>query len=198
MAFGLLYDYLMGQTIDAYKYFGAHFEKQGDVDGVMFRLYAPCASDVSVIGEWNGWDVTRDKLNRIDDSGTWELFIPGLFNYQSYKFHFKNAKGEYVDKADPFAFYSEYRPATCSRLFDYTGFIWHDSSFMKKSQTNSFHISKVWDTPMLNSCLLFNIHLMVLGDIKQLDFIQLILVMEIQNNSCLLSIECIKKELELF
>ena len=148
MAFGLLYDYLMGQTIDAYKYFGAHFEKQGDVDGVMFRLYAPCASDVSVIGEWNGWDVTRDKLNRIDDSGTWELFIPGLFNYQSYKFHFKNAKGEYVDKADPFAFYSEYRPATCSRLFDYTGFIWHDSAHMK-SRTRNF------DKPMS----IYEIHL---------------------------------------
>lgn len=131
MAFGILYDYLVGQTIDAYTYFGAHFEKQKDVEGVMFRLYAPCAEDVSLIGEWNNWDVTIDKMKKIDISGTWELFIPGLKNYQSYKFHFKNAKGRYVDKADPFAFYSEYRPATCSRLFDYRGFIWHDETFMK-------------------------------------------------------------------
>ena len=136
MAFGLLYDYLMGQTIDAYKYFGAHFEKRGKVDGVVFRLYAPMAEDVSVIGEWNNWDVTRDKLAKIDDSGCWEVFIPGLRDYQSYKFHFKNAKGQYVDKADPFAFYSEYRPATCSRLFDYTGFIWHDSSYLNKRNRN--------------------------------------------------------------
>jgi len=131
MAFGILYDYLMGQTIDAYTYFGAHFEKQGDVNGVMFRLYAPRAEDVSIIGEWNNWDVRVHKMNRIDDSGTWELFIPGLVNYQSYKFHFKNAHGQYVDKADPFAFYSEYRPATCSRLFDYKNFAWHDSRFLK-------------------------------------------------------------------
>ncbi len=136
MAFGLLYDYLMGQTIDAYKYFGAHFEKRGKVDGVVFRLYAPMAEDVSVIGEWNNWDVTRDKLAKIDDSGCWEVFIPGLHDYQSYKFHFKNAKGQYVDKADPYAFYSEYRPATCSRLFDYTGFIWHDSSYLNKRNRN--------------------------------------------------------------
>jgi len=136
MAYGLLYDYLVGQCIDAYSFFGAHLEKRGKEVGFVFRLYAPCASDVSVIGEWNNWDVRVDKMNRIDDSGTWEIFIPGLKNYQSYKFHFKNAKGQYVDKADPFAFYSEYRPATCSRLFDYTGFIWHDSSFMKARTRN--------------------------------------------------------------
>ena len=136
MAFGLLYDYLMGQSIDAFTYFGAHFEKRDGVNGVVFRLYAPCANDVSVIGEWNNWDVTRDKLNKIDDSGTWEVFIPGLQNYQSYKFHFLNAKNRYVDKADPFAFYSEYRPATCSRLFDYTGFIWHDKDFLEKRTRN--------------------------------------------------------------
>lgn len=131
MAFGLLYDYLMGQCIDAYSYFGAHFVKQNNKKGVMFRLYAPKADDVSIIGEWNNWDVGKNKMQKIDDSGTFELFIPGLKNYQNYKFHFKNALGQYVDKADPFAFYSEYRPATCSRLFDYEGFIWHDDVYMK-------------------------------------------------------------------
>ena len=136
MAFGILYDYLMGQTIDAYLYFGAHFIEQNKVKGVMFRLYAPCADDVSVIGEWNAWDPRVHKMNKIDDSGTFELFIPHLENYQSYKFHFKNAHGEYVDKADPFAFYSEYRPSTASRLFDYQNFIWHDEVFLKERTRN--------------------------------------------------------------
>jgi len=53
MAYGLLYDFYFGQTIDAYQYFGAHFTKQGNKKGVIFRLYAPGASDVSVIGEFN-------------------------------------------------------------------------------------------------------------------------------------------------
>ncbi len=136
MAFGLLYDYLMGQCIDAYSYFGAHFVKQDGVSGVIFRLYAPNASDVSIIGEWNNFDVRVHKMNKIDDSGTYELFIPGLLNYQNYKYHFKNSKGKYVDKADPFAFYSEYRPGTCSRLFDYENFIWHDLAYMKKRTRN--------------------------------------------------------------
>ena len=136
MAYGILYDFLMGQSIESYRYFGAHFiEKEIEgkkVSGVIFRLYAPLANDVSVIGEWNNWDVTRNKMEKVDPSGVFETFIPGLHNYQSYKYHFLNAKGEYVDKADPFAFFSELRPNTCSRLFDIENFIWHDETFLKK------------------------------------------------------------------
>ena len=51
-------NFLMGQTIDAYKYFGAHFVKADNKDGVVFRLYAPMADDVSVIGDFNNWDIT--------------------------------------------------------------------------------------------------------------------------------------------
>ena len=141
MAYGILFDYLMGQSINAFEYFGAHFgyievEKEELVPpkekgkrakkvkvmdkqyGVYFRLYAPMASDVSVIGEFNGWDVRVNKMEKVDSSGVYETFIPGLHDYQSYKYHFKNARGEYVDKADPFAFYSEFRPQTCSRLYN--------------------------------------------------------------------------------
>ncbi|MCQ2799979.1 MAG: 1,4-alpha-glucan branching protein GlgB [Bacilli bacterium] len=145
MAFGILYDFLNGQSIDAYKYFGAHFEKKGEESGVTFRLYAPMASDVSVIGDWNGWDVGANKLSKIDDSGTWEIFIPGLTNYQSYKFHFRNAKGEYVDKADPFAFYSELRPETCSRLFDIENFIWHDEKWLSCRNRNFDNAMSIYE-----------------------------------------------------
>ena len=99
MAYGLLYDYLMGQSINAYDYFGAHFiEEKKKVGrrnvitkGVVFRLYAPMATDVSVIGEWNNWDPTVHKMNKVDEAGVYEIFIPDLTNYLSYKFHFKNA-----------------------------------------------------------------------------------------------------------
>ena len=114
MAYGILYDYLMGQCTRAYEYFGAHFGyqeheveelvkspsgkgrpkkvvKKERIYGVWFRLYAPMADDVSVIGEWNGWDVGANKMPKIDDSGVFETFVPGLHDYQSYKFHFRNA-----------------------------------------------------------------------------------------------------------
>ncbi len=152
MAYGLLHDFLTGNTTRAYEYFGAHFIASEADDkkerGVIFRLYAPLAEDVSVIGSFNNWDVGAHKMQKVDLAGVWEVFIPGLKEYESYKYHFRNAKGQYVDKADPYAFYSEYRPATCSRLFDIENFIWHDSSYMK-SRNRSF------DDPMS----IYEIHL---------------------------------------
>lgn len=156
---GILYDYLNGQTIEAYNYFGAHFTKESVetiidlplkkdpsktkkatsmrlVDGVVFRLYAPMASDVSVIGDFNNWNVSANKMKKIDDSGVFEVFIPNLHNYAFYKYHFKNALGEYVDKADPFAFFSEYRPGSCSRLFNINGFVWHDRPYLSNRNRN--------------------------------------------------------------
>ena len=136
MAYGLLYDFLNGQCIEAHNYFGAHFSEKNGKTFVTFRLYAPLADDVSVIGEWNNWDVTKDKMKKIDDAGVWEVVIPNLVNYQSYKFHFKNCRGQYVDKVDPYAFYSELRPGTCSRLFDNRNFAWHDDKWLKARTRN--------------------------------------------------------------
>ena len=164
MAYGLLYDYLNGQCIEAYNYFGAHFVKREveteilvplkknpkktkkskimtTVEGVVFRLYAPMAEDVSVIGDFNNWDPKIHKMEKIDEAGVFEIFIPNLHNYSFYKYHFKDARGIYVDKADPFAFFSEYRPGSCSRLFNIDGFIWHDRPFLK-------HRTRNFDQPM--------------------------------------------------
>ena len=155
----ILNEYLNGQAIDAYNYFGAHFirkeiretvkvplkkdptkfkyaSKKRIAEGVVFRLYAPLASDVSVIGDFNNWDPNKNKLDKIDSSGVFETFIEGLHNYSFYKYHFKNAKGYYVDKADSFAFLSEYRPGSCSRLFNINGFIWHDKPFLDNRTRN--------------------------------------------------------------
>lgn len=155
----ILNEYLNGQAIDAYNYFGAHFirkeiretvkvplkkdptkfkyaSKKRIAEGVVFRLYAPLASDVSVIGDFNNRDPTKNKLEKIDSSGVFETFIEGLHNYSFYKYHFKNAKGYYVDKADPFAFLSEYRPGSCSRLFNINRFVWHDKPFLDNRTRN--------------------------------------------------------------
>lgn len=146
MAFGNLYDYLMGQSTHAFDYFGAHFgalsvpregsDEEEVVEGVFFRLYAPLASDVSVIGEWNDWDVSANKMTKIDPCGCFETFVPHLHNYECYKYHFRNARGVYVDKADPFAFYSEMRPQSCSRVFDIRDFAWHDEAWLKTRDRN--------------------------------------------------------------
>ncbi len=136
MAFGLLYDFLMGQTIEAYKYFGAHFVKQDGQEGVVFRVYAPLAKEISVIGEFNSWDPRNHRMNKIDESGVFEIFIPNVKNYQTYKYHILNALGQYVDKQDPFGYFSEVRNGSCSKLFDIDGFVWHDKKYMSKRDRN--------------------------------------------------------------
>ena len=136
MAFGLLYDFLMGQTIEAYKYFGAHFVKQNNEEGVIFRVYAPMAKEIYVIGEFNGWDYGANKMNKIDESGVFEVFIKGVKNYQTYKFHILNANNEWIDKQDPYAYYSEFRSGSCSKIFDIENFIWHDEKYMKNRDRN--------------------------------------------------------------
>ncbi len=153
-------DFLYGQTTKAYEYFGAHFtqreievevdvslkkdptrtkkaKRKRLVDGVVFRLYAPLAEDVSVIGDFNNWDYGANKMKKVENCGVFEVFIENLHNYSFYKYHFKNAKGEYVDKTDPYAFLSEYRPGSCSRLFNIENFAWHDEEFLK-SRTRNF------------------------------------------------------------
>lgn len=125
-------EFLLGHSMTAYEYFGAHFKTQNGVKGVLFRLYAPMARDVSIIGDFNNWNVGIHKMNKINENGIFELFIENVSQYDNYKFHFLNAKNQYVDKADPYAFYSEMRPKCASRVFDYQNFIWHDQDFLNK------------------------------------------------------------------
>ncbi len=160
MAYGILHDYLNGNAINAYEYFGAHFSEQRVIEtilepiskrknarkikktvekvipGVIFRLYAPLASDVAVIGDFNNWDVHMHKMHKIDEAGVFEVFVPYVTMYQKYKYHFKNSQGEYVDKIDPFAFCSELRPNVCSRIFDLRDFMWHDDDFLMTRDRN--------------------------------------------------------------
>lgn len=136
MAFGLLYDFLMGQSINAYEYFGAHFTKLNNKDGVIFRVYAPMARSVSVIGTFNSWQRNQGMMNKVDDSGVFELFVETVNNYDEYKYSIEGADGVIRDKQDPFAFLSEFRPQTCSRVFDVNNFYWHDGEFLSNRDRN--------------------------------------------------------------
>lgn len=79
-------------------------------DGYVFRVFAPNAVSVAVMGEFNGWSRTASGMQR-DDRGVWELFIPGVKQYDAYKYAIETPEGYQLDKADPYAFHSETRPA---------------------------------------------------------------------------------------
>jgi 1,4-alpha-glucan branching enzyme len=115
-----------------------------DGNGAHFAVWAPNAAEVSVMGDWNGWNAGADRLApRFDESGIWEGSVPGVQCGQAYKYRIVSRVGDYsVDKADPFSFFCEPPPATASRVWklDYT---WNDAAWM-----NSRSKSNALDAPM--------------------------------------------------
>ncbi len=114
-----------------YEHFGAHLMEAGGEQGVYFAVWAPNASAVSVIGDFNFWNPDADPMDvRWDSSGIWEVFIPGASQGQTYKYRITNAQsGEVLEKGDPFAYAWEVPPKTASVIWklDYS---WKDKKWM--------------------------------------------------------------------
>ena len=119
-----------GNLYDAYAYFGAHPTVRDQKPGWVFRTWAPNAQAVSVVGDFCNWDRNAYRMWR-NDKNMWEIFIPGLAEYDAYKFAVTGPKGEVTLKADPYGFHSETRPNTASKLYDITGYEWHDKKWME-------------------------------------------------------------------
>ena len=94
-----------------------------------FAVWAPHAREVSVVGDFNGWDGYAHPMWRREDE-IWVLFIPGLKNGDIYKYRVVGADGNTVLKADPFAFHAETGPATGSKVWDIEGYEWTDAAYM--------------------------------------------------------------------
>ena len=149
-----LYLFNKGENARAYEYLGAHFCEDGNV---VFRVWAPNAVAVSVVGEFNGWQSGVSPMYMVDGSGVWETVIGGLKVYDTYKYAILTKDGRELFKCDPFAFHSETRPANASKLYDIEGYRWHDSKWLEKRKKTS-----VYDSPV-------NIYEVHAGSWKQYD-----------------------------
>ena len=126
--------YLFGQGThyEIYKKLGAHLTEYEGEKGVYFAVWAPHAKGVRVVGEFNCWGSDGYRMNRLEPLGIYDVFVPGLEEGCMYKYLIETEKGDYLYKADPFAFYAEKRPGTASRVADISGFTWHDDRWMTK------------------------------------------------------------------
>lgn len=116
-----------GKDFFAYKYFGAHFSEKDGTFGVIFRVWAPNAVSVSVVGNFNNWDRNCNVMEPIiEDNSIYELFIPDLKEYDIYKYSIETMTGNIILKADPYAFHAETRPGTASKLYSLDGYEWKD------------------------------------------------------------------------
>ena len=117
-----------GTDSEAYRFFGAHRAQRGGEEGYLFRLWAPNAARVSVVGDFCGWDAGAFPMAR-SEHGLWERFIPGLKQFDTYKYAVTSARGKTVLKADPYAFHAETRPGTASKLYDLPDYRWGDGAW---------------------------------------------------------------------
>lgn len=122
-----------GSHFTIYEKLGSHLMKVNGIDGAYFAVWAPNAEKVSVIGDFNGWNVhTNPMCFRKDVSGIWEMFIPNVVKGAVYKYHIVSKYRNYkVDKGDPYAFYWEAPSKTASRVWD-LDYKWNDDLWMKE------------------------------------------------------------------
>lgn len=128
-----------GTNIETYKLFSPRPEKVKSQKGWVFRVWAPKAHSVSVIGDFNEWDRNIHKMDKISDE-IWELFIPDLKVYDTYKFSIESDAG-IVEKSDPYALHAETAPYNASKLYDITGFKWTDDEWVKTRDSSNPYIS---------------------------------------------------------
>ena len=107
-----------GKNDRAYEYMGAHITDKDGTEGVVFRVWAPNALKVSVVGDFNEWLPAANPMKKVTDGGVWELFIPGLAVYSLYKYCVTTPDGEERMKSDPYAFHTETPPDNASKIYD--------------------------------------------------------------------------------
>ena len=118
-----------GRDCRAFDYMGAHPFVQDGEQGYLFRVYAPEAEKVSVMGEFNDWKRDADYMTR-DEQGIWEKFIPNIPEYAAYKYSVWAKSGDVFDKSDPYGFHFETRPGNATKAYDLDGYEWGDASWL--------------------------------------------------------------------
>ena len=115
----------MGESFDAYEYFGAHLED----GGVVFRTYAPNAQKIAIVGHFNNWQ--EQPMEQLHHSGVWVGFSKDAKIGQMYKYVIYGQNGR-VEHCDPYGFGMELRPGACSVIRDLAEYTFTDKNWMKK------------------------------------------------------------------
>ena len=122
-----LYLFYQGKNSESYRFFGAHAIEEDGVKKHRFRVWAPNAKSVSVVGEFNKWDREANPMHVIA-AGIWETTIGNLAQYDMYKYSIETQDERLLTKSDPYASYYEVRPATASKIYE-SNYTWQDTEW---------------------------------------------------------------------
>lgn len=143
-----LYLFHQGTNYRAYEMLGAHFVTRDDKNGVRFALWAPHAKEVSVVGDFNNWDNRLNKMIRLEDGETWELFIEGLKPGDTYQYAILPPHSKaHILKNDPYGFYSAKSPHNASKLYKLEDYDWADDDWqeLKNRQSSYSHPMLIYE-----------------------------------------------------
>ena len=140
-----------GTYYHAYNLLGCHLGEKNKVKGAYFRAWAPNAKKLSVVGDFNGWDVESRPMKKIPKSNVWEVFVPNVEEGQKYKFAVITKEGNLLWKADPYAVMSETNGATASIVHSIDGYKWKDKKYIEKREKEN-HYTKPMNVYEVNLC----------------------------------------------
>ena len=125
------YGFYTGKCFDAYKYLGAHvrFKETGRGRETVFRTFAPMASRIAVIGEFNDW--TESPMEKVYDGNFWEFVSDQAKPGMMYKYRIYDRAGNFVDHCDPYGYGMELRPNTASVIRETDAYRFRDEKWMK-------------------------------------------------------------------
>ncbi len=135
-----IYLFHQGKNYDAADFFGCHYKKSGKTSGYEFRVWAPNAKQISVVGDFNNWDENANPMKKISDE-IWMVYIKGLKVFDTYKYYVVGCDDSVRMKADPFGTHMENKPATGSKVYDISDFKWTDSKWLKKKSETCIYKS---------------------------------------------------------
>jgi 1,4-alpha-glucan branching enzyme len=126
-----------GSHFRLYEKLGAHPVSYNGEKGTYFAVWAPNARYVSVVGDFNAWNIRQNRLTPRGNSGIWEGFIPLIGIGTLYKYHVSARDHNYTTyRADPFSFYGELSPKTASIVWD-TAYQWNDAAWMAERKNRN-------------------------------------------------------------
>ncbi len=124
--------FLEGRELRAHEVLGATSMRHDGLQGTRFAIWAPHARGVRLCGSMNGWDGRIHPMRPRGRTGVWELFVPGAGPGDLYKYDVCGPDGDWVEKADPFGFAMEIRPASASIVVPPLEFDWTDQDWVAR------------------------------------------------------------------
>jgi len=136
-----LYLFNQGTNYHSYEFMGNHFETCRNKKGSMFRVWAPNAKAVSVVGDFNNWQQNASPMTKINKGGVWECFVENTKTYDKYKYAIVTSQNKTILKADPYAFYQETNGKTASMVYDISDYKWQDKKYLNEKNKKDLYKS---------------------------------------------------------